>query len=797
MKNKLITLFAILFLIVICNTKVNSNEFIFESEYIEIKNNGNTIEAKNGVKITSDNKIEITADNSFYDKLTLELLLKGNVIFIDNERGIKITGQEAIYYKNIEKILSKEKSIIYLNNNYTIYTKNLEYFKKEKIIQSDYKTLLVDKFNNKLVTTNFKYLDDQKLFKGENVTMTDEANNNYFFKKSMINLDKEKILGKDIEVNFAKDIFGNNDNDPRLRGTTASIEKSETIVKNGIFTTCKLNDTCPPWSLKAKEIRHDKIKKTINYKDAVLQIYDKPVLYFPKFFHPDPTVKRQSGFLTPSIISSNSSKSSLRIPYYHVFSDNRDLTFSPRLYSGEGLLSQIEFRQEEKNYSNIVDYSHKEADGKSKSHLFSNSKINFKLNGYDNSSLVINLEGTNNDTYLKTDNIKTSQSFDSSSLNTFVAFNTNNEDTDVSIDFQVYENLSTKKKEHNRYEYIYPNFSISKTLDTAYNEYGSFNYNATGFQKKYNTNVSEKSFINNFSFLSRPTFTKYGFKNNFDFFFKNTNQEGKRSSNYKDDLSSNFFTSLNLNSSLPLKKQTLKYESKFTPKVSFRLSPTRSENLINKDRRIDIVNIFSKNRLGLSESLEGGQSLTVGNEYNLKKKNGSDILNINIAQIYRDINEKKLPKKSKMNTKSSDVVGGIKFIPSSYIDFDYDFSLDNNLKTSNYNMAKSTISINNFVTSFEFLEENDDIGKESYLSNETSYRFNGNNKLLYKERQNRKTNLKEFYNLVYQYENDCLVASIQYNKDYYSDRELKPTEELFFSITIVPFANVGSPKVKK
>ena len=65
------------------------------------------------------------------------------------------------------------------------------------------------------------------------------------------------------------------------------------------------------------------------------------------------------------------------------------------------------------------------------------------------------------------------------------------------------------------------------------------------------------------------------------------------------------------------------------------------------------------------------------------------------------------------------------------------------------------------------------------------------------ERTNRKTNLKEFYNLVYQYENDCLVAAIEYNKDYYSDRDLKPTEELFFSLTIVPFANVGSPKFSK
>ena len=46
----------------------------------------------------------------------------------------------------------------------------------------------------------------------------------------------------------------------------------------------------------AQEITHDKEKKQILYDHAILRIYDLPVLYFPKFFHPDPTVVRQSGF---------------------------------------------------------------------------------------------------------------------------------------------------------------------------------------------------------------------------------------------------------------------------------------------------------------------------------------------------------------------------------------------------------------------------------------------------------------------------------------------------------------------
>ncbi len=809
------------------NNLANSNEFVFESEFIEIKNDGNTINAKNGVKITSNNKIEITADKSFYNKLTLELLLKGNVMLVDTERNIKISSNEATYYKNIEEILSKGNVIFidkqrdikilskevtynknkeeilskgkvtaYLANDYTLYTKNLEYFKKNKIIQSKFKSTLIDKFNNKIISADFKYSDDDKLFRANSVEMTDESKNYYFFKNSIFNLNKEIVLAKDVEIKFVNDMFGNAGNDPRLKGSALSLNKEETIVRNGIFTTCKINDTCPPWSFKSSEIRHDKAKKTINYKNAVLQLYDKPVFYFPKFFHPDPTVKRQSGFLMPSLMSSNSGVNALKLPYYKVLSENKDLTITPRFYSNKDVLTQLEFRQLEKNYENIVDLSLKKIPGKTNSHFFSNTKIDLRLNEFDYSNLEINFEKTNDDTYLKKDSIVASQNFNPSMLNSFLGLNASNEDLDVSINFQAYEDLSAIKHS-DKFEYVYPNFSISKTLNTAFNEYGSFNYQASGFQKKNATNVSEASFTNDINFLSKPFFTKSGIKNDMNFFFKNTNHDSKNSPKYKDELSSSLYTSFIFNSSLPLKKEFAYFESELEPKLSLRLNPARSENLIGENRRINIVNIFSNNRLGLKDSLEGGQSLTMGAEYNLNKKNGSKFLNMNFAQIYRDINEKRLPTKSKMNTKASDMVGGIKFIPNDYINFDYDFSLDNNLKTSNYNMFKSTFSVNNFVTTFEFLEENNEIGSESYQLNETSYAFNNNNKLLFRERKNKKTNLKEFYNLIYQYENDCLVAAIEYNKDYYSDRDLKPTEELFFSLSIVPFANVASPQFSK
>ena len=65
-------------------------------------------------------------------------------------------------------------------------------------------------------------------------------------------------------------------------------------------------------------------------------------------FHPDPTIDRQSGFLTPSIIESSVNASSVQT-HYKVLSENKDLTISPRLYTNNDFMIQNEYRQVEKN----------------------------------------------------------------------------------------------------------------------------------------------------------------------------------------------------------------------------------------------------------------------------------------------------------------------------------------------------------------------------------------------------------------------------------------------------------------
>ena len=56
------------------------------------------------------------------------------------------------------------------------------------------------------------------------------------------------------------------------------------------------------------------------------------------------------------------------------------------------------------------------------------------------------------------------------------------------------------------------------------------------------------------------------------------------------------------------------------------------------------------------------------------------------------------------------------------------------------------------------------------------------------------TNSSEYYNLSYEYINDCLRAGLVYRREFYNDSELEPENSLMFKITLSPFGAVTSPK---
>ena len=794
MKNNFLSklLFFLIFFIYFLNAY--SDELKFEASSIEIIDKDKIIVAKEGVKILSGDEIVIDADEMRYDKVEKFLEASGNIKISNLIENIQINSDKISYDKNLEKIVSSGNVKIRFEKNYTLDTKEIIYLKNSGEILINHTSKIKDNLENEIEFQQLNFNANDKLIKGKKVKLLDSEKNLYKFNSAILDFSKNKIIADNVSINFNKNIFGNPSNDPRLKGNYFFSDGKNSIIKKGVFTTCKKNNNCPPWQIKAKEINHDKKKKIINYKHAWLEIYDKPIIYFPKFFHPDPTVKRQSGFLTPQVIDSSSLGLSFKLPYYKVISDNKDLTFTTRIFSENEILLQNEYRQVSKNSEHIADFSFKDKDSTSKTHFFSNSITKLDLNSFDISEVELNLETTSNNDYLKSHNIKSAINSSQSLLKSFLIFRGNSRDMSLETKIEAYEDL-TKDRSSDQFQYVFPSYKFSKRFPTNYN--GNYEIISRGNYKNYNTNIFEKVLINDLKFSSNPKVTSSGFINKFNLIFKNITSDGENSSDYKNKFSSENYGSVSYDISYPMKKGGELFDSFLTAKGSLMYSPNANKNLKTLDRKIDINNIFNHNRLSLDDAVEGGQSLTVGGEYSLKEKNtGEDIIKAGLATVLRDNEELNLPTKSTLNNKGSDFIGSLVVEPNKNLKLDYNYSMDSDFKSSNYSLLKTDISVNKFVTSFEFLQEDDEIGNESYLSNETSYNFNDAYSLKYRTRRNKKTDFTEFYNLIYEYKNDCLTASIQYNKDYYSDNDLKPTEEIFFSISIVPLTTLNTPSVR-
>lgn len=126
-------------------------------------------------------------------------------------------------------------------------------------------------------------------------------------------------------------------------------DTGRTTLRRASYSPCKVctdgSGKQPLWQLKAVRVVHDKGKRRLYYKDAFLEILGVPVFWTPFFSHPDPTVDRASGLLPLDIQTSRNLGFVAGIPYYHVFNDSIDATFTPVYTSREGFVLKAQYRQ--------------------------------------------------------------------------------------------------------------------------------------------------------------------------------------------------------------------------------------------------------------------------------------------------------------------------------------------------------------------------------------------------------------------------------------------------------------------
>ena len=577
------------------------------------------------------------------------------------------------------------------------------------------------------------------------------------------------------------------------------------------------------------------------YKDAILKVYDVPVLYFPKFFHPDPSVKRRSGFLRPQFNNSETLGSSLYIPYFKTLGADKDITFKPTFFEKlskfekDKFILQSEFRKKGKNSSLITDFAmlrdyKRASDNKYKNanHFFLDYTNNLKIPNYSDSKFIAQIEKVTNDTYLKVfqNNLFNTPVMPSSqsTMNSSIKLILDKEDQDFTTGVEIYEKLGQKHSD--RYQYTLPYYNFSKNISSEFLDVdnflnGSINFNSSGTNKLSNTNNLRTTVVNNLSYVSNDFISGLGLKSNFDIYFKNLNAVGKNDDTYTSSAQIDGATVFKIDTSFPLIKSKYNSIETLVPKISFRMNPGNNmNNYSNSSANITASNVFDMNRLGISNDFEAGRSLTFGLNYkfdlledslsdnlnnnqsnklknNQIKKSKDKYLEFKLATVVRDQEENDIPTSSTLNRKNSNIFGSINNKMFENVNLNYDFSLDNDMKTINSNNISTEISLNNFVTTFNFIEQRNEIGSTHLLSNETEYQINDSTSLKFSTRRNKKINLTEYYNLSYEYQNDCLTAAVRFNKTFYKDQDLVPTEDLFFTITLIPLTTYEREIYKK
>ena len=254
MKNKFIIIFFLILLSSTLSKSIMAEEFIFEVNTLEITDNGNIYKGKSRGKIKANTQLELISDNFEYYKKTNQLKASGDVQLYDFTNNITINAESIFYFKDIEKILTKGKTLIKISDKYIIEGYDLTLLKNEMILSSNKKPLLQIKTQININLKDFQYSINQEILKGENIEVSINAdekvnNDNFFIKTGFFNLKDNKFLAKDISATLRKDLFGNNENDPRIVAVSAKGDGPVTFFEKGVFTSCKKTDKCPPWKI--------------------------------------------------------------------------------------------------------------------------------------------------------------------------------------------------------------------------------------------------------------------------------------------------------------------------------------------------------------------------------------------------------------------------------------------------------------------------------------------------------------------------------------------------------------------
>jgi LPS-assembly protein len=572
------------------------------------------------------------------------------------------------------------------------------------------------------------------------------------------------------------------------------------VMRRAIYTPC---DSCegerPLWQLNAQKVTHNVERQNINYSHAVLRVKDVPVMYTPYLSHPDPTVKRRSGFTIPVFRSNNYLGASLQPGYFWDISDHEDLMLSPIFSTKHDIIPMGSYRKY--FYSGELEVSGSIVDDKDKDRVRGNLFVRGRHEVNDFWYADADIRHASDGAYLKDLSLRYR---DDSWLTSRVGLQGFDNRNYASVEAYHYKLISYDLRNPNR-PYVVPIMSYENISDPM--AYGSYAKNTFGFASVYhdgNQNSQRATMINSWVLpYTSPYGQRYRLQasNKMDLYY--VNDYAYREDEFTGTVT-RVFPQLGLEWKYPFVKASERSRQILEPTVVAIAAPdggNKRDRIPNEDslyRSFDDTNVLSLDRYTGYDRNDSGSRISYGLNWNAYGERTGRTAAF-VAQSYKFRGNDRFIPDNDIN-KLSDYVGRVYARPNNLLDLTYRFKADKDnfeLKYSDLSAQVGPRILNAYIAYI-------------YLQNDPSATFQGYNerKELYTslnsrltrdwsiEIYNRQDLTKGGGNLEYggalTYEDECLRIVTNLKRQNSNDPEFRGGFEISATVFLKTIGGVGS-----
>ena len=619
-------------------------------------------------------------------------------------------------------------------------------------------------------------------------------------------------LTGDLRNGIIENMRGRLANDALIAAASARRSNQiRTIYRKAVYSPCRLcpNDpsSAPTWQLKAYQVVHDKKSQNVNYRDAFIEFFGIPTIYTPYLSHPGPGVDRRTGFLIPTYGIDNDLGSIVKVPYYFDIAPNMDATFTPIFMSKQGAVASGQFRHRLDRSKYVLRGSLAEPSGtgtrgnKIRGHM--EGRILQEFNSAWRGGGKLNW--VSDDLYLRRYNFSTvdtlenriyaegffDKTYASANAYYFRGLRSGDVAGETPIIFPLLEyNYHGSPGIYGGVWKVDANTVALTRTNGAHTRRASLK---TKWELPY---ASKKGEIYRF-FSSLQT----------DAYWVNDVSEADAPNNTISGFSTRVFPQLGLDWRLPMARQHGRYVQTIEPVAALIVAPNgkNTDRIPNEDSlsfEFDDTNLFSENRFGGIDRVEGGPRVAYGINSSIFDRDGS-FSDVFIGQSYRIEKNDDFGRDTGLQDHFSDVVGRINIEPSSFINAIYRFRLDKD----NYGLRRSelqtTLGIPKLRLGVDHLQVQrkdwDDVidpddkfeDREEIALNLTS-QVTSKWKIGINTRRNLAKDSSLSHGAFLVYKNDCLELQTDYRRDFTRNKDVQPSDTIFLRLILKTLGEVNT-----